>query len=77
LGAGIYVLPIQNADLSAAAVAYWHAAGIKVWAWSSDLPTYDTQANWQKAADLGIDTLITNRGPAAKTFLATYCTTRS
>lgn len=70
LGANIYVLPIQNADLDAAAVAYWHAAGIQVWTWSSDLPTYDTQANWQKAADLGIDALITNRAPQASAYYA-------
>lgn len=75
LGAGIYVLPIQNADLTAAAVAYWHAAGIKVWVWSSDLPTYDTAANWQKAADMGVDTLITNRSADATSYYASICTT--
>lgn len=72
-GARIYALPIQNADLTAAAVAYWHAAGIQVWTWSSDLPAYDTQANWQKAADLGIDTLVTNNAAEATAFYATLC----
>lgn len=72
-GAGIYVLPIQNADLDAAAVTYWHAAGVKVWAWSSDTESIDVQANWKKAADLGIDTLITNHAAEVSSYYATYC----
>jgi glycerophosphoryl diester phosphodiesterase len=72
-GAGAYALPIQNVDLTAAAVAYWHAAGIKVWVWSSDTAALDVQANWKKAADLGVDTLITNNAAAASSYFATYC----
>jgi glycerophosphoryl diester phosphodiesterase len=67
IGAGTYVLPYTQ--INPAMVAWFHAGGIKVYAWTSDLPAYDVAANWKAVADAGADALITNQPAAARTAL--------
>lgn len=59
LGVAAYAVPAR--DVTPAAVAYWHSAGVQVWTWSSDSPAIDAPATWQRVADAGVEALITNR----------------
>lgn len=59
LGVEAYAVPAR--DVTPAAVAYWHAYGLEVLSWSSDSPSIDVPATWQRLAAAGVDQLITNR----------------
>lgn len=63
LGAVAYVVPWDR--ISPAMVAYYHAYGLQVFAWTSDSAAVDVAANWQRVADAGTDALITNEPAAA------------
>lgn len=66
-GAIAYVVPAR--DVSPAAVAYWHAYGLAVYAWSTDSTAIDTPATWSALRDAGVDGLITNEPVAARAVL--------
>lgn len=66
-GAGAYVVPAR--DVTPAAVAYWHAYGLQVLAWTTDSPAIDSPATWAQMRDAGVDTLITNQPAEARTVL--------
>jgi glycerophosphoryl diester phosphodiesterase len=68
LGAVAYVIPWDAA--SPALVGYYHESGIKLYAWTSDLPAYDIPANWTALAAAGVDAVITNRPAAVLAALA-------
>lgn len=70
LGAVGYAVPAR--DITPAAVAYWHASGLEVMSWSSDSPSIDVPATWQRLAAAGVDQLVTNRPADA---LALLCGT--
>jgi glycerophosphoryl diester phosphodiesterase len=64
IGAVAYVLPYDQ--IHPATVAWYHASGIQVYAWTSDNAAYDIPANWTAMAAAGVDALITNRPAAAR-----------
>lgn len=66
-GATAYAVPAR--DITPAAVAYWHAYGLEVLAWTTDSTTIDVAATWRQMRDAGVDTLITNQPAAARTAL--------
>lgn len=70
IGVGTYVLPYTQ--INPAMVAWFHAGGIKVYAWTTDLPAYDVAANWTAVVNAGVDALITNQ-PAARAAIAPTC----
>jgi glycerophosphoryl diester phosphodiesterase len=68
IGAGAYVVPWDR--ITAGLVAYHQAAGLEVYTWTSDQPSYDTPTRWLAVAAAGVDAVITNEPAAA---LATLC----
>lgn len=66
-GATVYVVPAR--DVTAAAVAYWHAYGLIVYAWSTDSTAIDVAATWHSLIADGVDGLITNHPGDARSAL--------
>jgi glycerophosphoryl diester phosphodiesterase len=54
---------ILYSGVTAPAISYWHDNGLRVYTWTSDTATTDTEANWSKLATAGVDGIITNRAP--------------
>jgi glycerophosphoryl diester phosphodiesterase len=74
IGADLYVVPAQNADLDAASVAYHQAAGIPTYVWTSDnLTTIDVEASWRRAQQIGASAVITNRAAQVSDLYAHLC----
>lgn len=63
IGAGAYAVPWGR--VTAGLVGYMHAAGLDVFAWTSDSPAQDVPVNWLAMAAAGADALITNDPAAA------------
>jgi glycerophosphoryl diester phosphodiesterase len=59
LGVHDYVIPAPDVDPQV--VAWYHAAGITVWSWTSDTPAIDVSAQWSRLKAAGVDYVITNR----------------
>lgn len=72
IGVSTYVLPWDS--INPAMVTWYHAAGVKVYAWTTDRPVWDVAANWTAVAADGVDALITNQPAAAAATLAAFCT---
>lgn len=71
VGAGIYAVPYDR--ITPGLVTYMHAAGIKVYTWTSDSAAKDIAANWQAVRAAGVDALITNEPAAALAAFAPAC----
>jgi glycerophosphoryl diester phosphodiesterase len=71
LGADTYAVPWPSFKPELA--AYMHAAGLKLFVWTSDNAAFEKAANWQAMADAGVDAIITNEPAAAIAALATLC----
>jgi glycerophosphoryl diester phosphodiesterase len=74
IGADLYAVPSQNADLDAASVAYHQAAGIPTYVWTSDnLTTIDVEASWRRAQQIGASAVITNKAAQVADLYADLC----
>jgi glycerophosphoryl diester phosphodiesterase len=71
LGADTYAVPWSA--FKPELVAYMHAAGLKLFVWTSDNATFEKAANWQAMSDAGVDAIITNEPGAAITALQSAC----
>lgn len=67
IGAAAYVVPYTA--ITAPMVAYYHAYGLMVYAWTSDSATVDVAENWSAVTDAGADALITNKPADARAAL--------
>jgi glycerophosphoryl diester phosphodiesterase len=75
IGASTYVIPWDS--VTPGLVGYFHAAGVQVFTWTSDRPTYDIPANWAALATDGVDAIITDQPAAVLAQLAPACTPHS
>lgn len=73
IGAGAYVLPWDR--ITPGLVAYHQAAGLEVYTWTSDQPSYDTPTRWLALAAAGVDAIITNQPAAAVAALPCHAPT--
>lgn len=62
---------VQNYRIDPAKVAYWHscAPGFAVATWTTNSPSYDVPAEWERVRDAGVDYVITNRPEVASPVL--------
>lgn len=64
IGASAYAVPNYRMDKPAS--DYWHAFGLKSYAWTTNAETFDTTAERARLAAAGVDVIITNYSAQAE-----------
>ena len=70
---GDHIVSLALEFLTPQLVASYHAVGLQVYSWTTDIPRTDNETSWQKAASWGVDYLATGHAAAMKAWESASC----